>query len=270
MKLTYTQDAASWKRLYDILNETYGVNKVIEKFLSKIKDRLEEAEEEVDLGERKPEYLDCAKDFFCFAKHLKVWHPTRGLIHLDVYPYHKRLVEHYQNNRFSIVKKFRQGAFTTYTVAYLLWLAMFKPNQQIVVLSKTDREAIAIGDIVQRMIAQLPQWLHPRMTRCNDHLKEFGDTGSRIRFVVPEATCGMAISHLFIDEAAFIEDMDKWWKCMWPQLSCGGNCIVVATPNGKKSRGKWFYEKYTEALEKKNNFSVFEASYKEHPDYNNA
>src|SRR4051812_2265787 len=88
------------------------------------------------------EFELCSRDFTHFLRtYIKIIHPKRGMIPFEVYDYQKRLFEHYETNRFSILTKFRQGGFTTTTLLYALWLCMFRLDQRILFVTKSDREA---------------------------------------------------------------------------------------------------------------------------------
>lgn len=213
------------------------------------------------------EIIKCANDFpyFCH-QYVKIIHPIQGLIPFILYQYQRRVIEEYEANRFNILSKFRQGGLTTVSVLYALWRCLFKTDQQILVMSKTDREAIAAGEIVKRAMQNLPAWMQPQMGKHNDHERQFMDTGSTLWFYTPEAARGKAITLLIIDEAAFIADMHRHWKSMYPVISTGGGCCVVSTVNGL---GNWYEEIYHEAEAGENPFNVIELDYWEHPDYNN-
>jgi len=218
----------------------------------------------------------CFRDFSYFAtNYLKVKMPPKsgGRVELlPMHPYIERLIDHYQSHRFSIVTKFRQGALTTWTMAYMLWNCLLKLDKSAMMLSKTDKEAIALGEMVDRMIDNLPVWLQPEKGKWNDHTKEFKDTGSVMRFHQPQAACGKSMDWLVVDEAAFIPDMQSHWNAMWPVLSTGGNCILISTVGKKledenKTKKNWFYKTHRAAFQGKNNFKIFDVHYKEHPDY---
>jgi hypothetical protein len=135
-------------------------------------------------------------------------------------------------------------------------------------ISKSDKDATDIGMMVDRCCDNLPSWLQPKKKegKWNDHIKQFTDTGSSIKFHSPVAARGKAVTFLIIDEAAFIADMESHWKAMWPVLSTGGSCVVVSTVNGL---GNWYEQTYHEAKENINKFNVIDLDYWEHPDYNN-
>jgi hypothetical protein len=212
------------------------------------------------------EIQKCVQSFpyFCH-KYVKILHPTKGLVPFIMYKYQARTIEYYQEKRFNIISKFRQGGLTTVTLLYGLWKCMFELDQQIMALSKTDREAVGIGMMIDRAVEHMPSWLKPKKDgKWNDHLKQFPDTGGSIQFHSPEAARGKSVTFLIIDEAAFIPDMESHWKAMWPVLSTGGSCVLVSTVNGL---GNWYEETYNNAKDGKNMFHVIDLDYWEHPDY---
>lgn len=213
------------------------------------------------------ELKKCFYDFTYFAEnYIKIKHPTKGLISFNLYPYQSRLIKEYNDNRFSIVKKFRQSGATTTTLAWLLWECMFKLDHNILFISRTDHEAIHCCSLFNQMIKNLPEWLMPTTSKNNSHEKEFTETNSRINFWSPAAARSKAATILVIDEPAFITNMEEHWKAMYPCISCGAKVIAISTPNG---RGNWFEKTYTEAEQDKNLFTIVNLNYKEHPDYQN-
>lgn len=221
-----------------------------------------------DPARRQLEIIKCVHSFSYFChKFVKILHPTRGLVPFIMFKYQHKVISDYENHRFNIISKFRQGGLTTVTLLWGMFKCMFRTDQQIMLLSKTDREATDIGMMIDRAVENIPEWLRPKKDgKWNDHLKMFTETGSSLKFYSPQAARGKSVTFLIIDEAAFIEDMDKHWKAMWPVLSTGGGCALVSTVNGI---GNWYYQTYIEAKEKRNLFNVIDLDYWEHPDYNN-
>jgi hypothetical protein len=264
----------NWKKKYKTLKEFYANEYDPEYFaFSKFEleiDPLETFEEieKYDPVRQQKELIKCAMSFpyFCH-KYVKIAHPKRGLLPFVLYNYQRRCVQHYEKHRFNILSKFRQGGLTTVTVLWSMWRCMFKLDETIMVLSKSDREAIAAGEIVKRGLIELPDWLRPEMDKNNDHQKLFTETGSKLFFYTPEAARGRSITYLILDEAAFIPSMDKHWKAMFPTISTGGHCICISTVNGV---GNWYYDIFMGAKKKENDFEVIELDYWEHPEYNDA
>jgi hypothetical protein len=216
---------------------------------------------------QKEEIIKCLESFpyFC-QKYIKILHPVKGLIPFLLFKYQARCIEEYKKYRFNIISKFRQGGLTTVTLLYGLYKCMFELDQQIMTLSKTDREAVGTGMMVDRAVEHMPDWIKPKKDgKWNDHLKQFPDTGGALQFYSPEAARGKSVTFLIIDEAAFIPEMENHWKAMWPVLSTGGSCVLVSTVNGL---GNWYEETYTKAKAGENKFHVIDLDYFEHPDYN--
>jgi hypothetical protein len=227
------------------------------------RDALEELTDE----EKSLEFEKCAMSFRYWAENY-VWitHPKRGLIRFLLYPYQVRCIHDYDKYKHNIIRKFRQGGLTTLTVIWSLWRCVFKNDQKIMVLSKSDREAKGAGKIVTNVQKYLPKWMKPDVELDNQHEKVFSDTNSSVEFWTCEAARSKSLTYLIIDEAAFIKNMDEHWKSMYPTLATGGSCIVISTVNGL---GNWYEEWYHSAAAGKNEFHVIELEYTENPEYNN-
>ena len=219
------------------------------------------------LQNQREEIRKCIKSFSYFChKYIKIVHPMGGLVPFILYDYQRRVIKEYAEHKFTIISKFRQAGLTTVTAIWCLWLCMFKKNQIIMLMSKTDREAMTAATMVANAVDWLPTWLQPQMGKDNDHNKEFRKTGSRIDFQGPSAARSRSLTYMILDEAAHIPEMEKHWAAMSPTLFTGGSCIALSTVNGL---GNWYQEQFYEAKAKKNRFHVIELDFWENPDYNN-
>lgn len=261
----------NWKEKYKTLEEYYKTTYPKEWFtISKWETTIDPIEtmedvEKYDKAKQLIEIKKCALSFHYFAhKYIKIAHPKKGLLPFITFRYQRRVVDNYDQYRFNIIRKFRQGGLTTVTVLWAMWRCLFKLDETLMVVSKTDREAIAAGEIVKRALEELPSWMQPDMSKNNDHQKIFTDTGCKLFFYTPEAARGRAITYLIIDEAAFIQNMAKFWNDVFPTISTGGSVIVVSTVNGV---GNWYEETYHAAERKENDFNIIDIAYDEHPEY---
>ena len=220
----------------------------------------------------KDEIVRCARSFRYFAeKYLKA-HRPEGTVPFRLYDHQERLAQTAEENRFVLSVKYRQGGFTEGVLAFFVWQCLFNLDQNILCLFRTDRTAWETGRVVKRWLEELPQFLQPDMSRNNDHNKYFDETNCKLWFHAPQAACGRAVNWLFIDEAAFISDMDQHWKAIYPTLACGGKAIIQSTPNGKyrnrKSREHdWFYDLVFLTRQGSQTFSLLEHDYRQHPDF---
>ena len=215
------------------------------------------------------EVIKCCNSFNYFCdNYVKIFHPTKGLVPFKLLPWHKRLGDALEENRFLITTKWRQGGLATTTIAYCLWLCTFHLDKRVLWLS-TDANRQSSSESFRLMLKLLPDWMRPKLEIDNVSAKNFSETGSEIRFWTPEPACGKAATHFVIDEASFIPDMECNWKCLWPLLSTGGKCYILSTTTdlSEKNDGYWFFETYQKAVKNQNYFYVFKSDYKESPEY---
>ena len=78
-------------------------------------------------GDSKDGYEYFAKNFFY------IQHPVKGKMLFEPFEYQIRLLHSYHDFRFNINMLPRQSGKTTCASAYLLWYAMFHPDQTILV-----------------------------------------------------------------------------------------------------------------------------------------
>jgi hypothetical protein len=210
------------------------------------------------------EFNKCAEDPIYFIKnYIKIIHPMKGEIPFDLYNFQKRIVSEIHDNRFNVIKKFRQAGVTTIMCAYSLWFAIFHEKKNVMVVSIGDRESTGFLARVVGMYEELPSWLKPGVKERNKHNLVL-ETGSRIRSQPAGAGRGESVSLLIVDEAAFIPDMADFWAAMYPTLSTGGNAVLLSTVNGMSNL---YYEIYKGAERGENTFNVIDIFWREHPEY---
>lgn len=180
-----------------------------------------------------------ATDVFYFAQFIYLIHPLRGKVKFDLYPYQKSVLWQFLTNRFNIILKFRQAGITELISMYALWLAMYHPNKNIVMISIKERVAKKILRKIKYMYRNLPE--HLKVEISNGRGEDLG-TSTELEFVngsmitsVPtteEAGRGEAVSLLVIDEAAIVRWANQIWASAFPTLSTGGAAIVNSCVTG--------------------------------------
>jgi hypothetical protein len=207
----------------------------------------------------------CSKDpayFIC--KYITVTHPVKGRIPFELYNFQRKILDAIQGNRFNLLRKFRQAGCTTLMCAYTLWYIIFHKNKTVMVVSIGDRESTLFLDRVKEMYNGLPNFLKPQTLVENKHDIRLS-TGSKIRAQPAGAGRSESVSFLVVDEAAFIEDLPKFWKAVFPTISTGGNAILLSTVNGMSNL---YYELWRDAKLNKNSFNAIQIHWREHPEYN--
>jgi hypothetical protein len=211
--------------------------------------------------------------------HFHIQHPVKGKVKFEPFQYQERLLHSYHDFRFNINMMPRQSGKTTCAAGYLLWYAMFHPDQTILVAAHKYTGA---QEIMQR--------IRYGYELCTDHIRcgvvnynkgsiEF-DNGSRIVSATTTGNTGrgMSISLLYCDEFAFVQPniATEFWTSISPTLATGGRAILTSTPNSdedefaiiwKESQDK--FDEYGNEKEDgtgRNGFHGFRAEWHEHPD----
>jgi hypothetical protein len=213
------------------------------------------------------EFKQCAENpIYFISQYIKVTHPVRGLVPFKLYPFQHRILDALENNRFNILRKFRQAGCTTIAAAYSLWMIIFQKHKSVVILSKGDSESTEVLDRIKLMYDELPGFLKPGIAEDNKHTLKLV-TGSTIKSRPSGKQSGRSLagSFLIIDEAAFIESIDTIWAAVYPIISTGGRAFVLSTVNGI---GNWYHDVYQAAINGENAFNAIDIRWKEHPEYN--
>lgn len=214
--------------------------------------------------------LKVKKDPFLFASFIYVIHPIRGKVAFNLYPYQKKVLWHFLNSRFNIILKFRQAGITELISMYCLWLAMYHPNKNIVIISIKDRVAKKVLKKIKYMYKNLPDYI--KLEIVNGRAGEYGtatemqfSNGSLISSIPTTEDAGRseAVSLLVVDEAAIVRWANQIWAASFPTLSTGGAAIVNSTPYGV---GNWYHQSWVDAISGGNEFNPIRLRWQMHPE----
>ncbi len=220
-------------------------------------------------------YLYFAKNFF------HIQHPTKGKMKFEPFEYQLRLLHSYHDYRFNINMMPRQSGKTTCAAGYLLWYAMFHPDQTILVAAHKYTGAQEIMQRIRYGYELCPDYVRCGVVSYNKGSIEF-DNGSRIVSQTTTGTTGrgMSISLLYCDEFAFVQPniAEEFWTSISPTLATGGKAIITSTPNSDEDTfaNIWkdsqdLFDDYGNAREDglgRNGFHGYRSEWWEHPDRN--
>lgn len=210
----------------------------------------------------------CKNDFKYFCKnHIKIKHPKRGLISLDLYEYQEKIIDIYSKNNRVIVKKFRQSGITTFTAAFILWICLFQENEKWLFITGRDRQAVEISSTIQFYIENMPQQFRSLLTASSHHKKLFGLTNSSIEFYSAQSVQNINknFTGLVIEEAAYSNHIETLWERVHNISYTDTKIIVYSTPN---KIDKWFNKIFDDAEKNKNLFHPYFANYLDNPEFN--
>jgi hypothetical protein len=177
-----------------------------------------------------------------------VWVPSQGILDVDrqgkvlfdLFPYQRSTLETFLNRRYVIVLKARQLGLTTLADAYALWLLMFRPGSNILLVSKDQPTADKALDLLKFMYRFLPGWMGGRLPELEvDSAREMvwrHATGLKSRIVSRPATktvgAGETATLVMWDEAALASYQDESLRSLMPTTDAGGSMIVFSTARG--------------------------------------
>jgi hypothetical protein len=206
-----------------------------------------------------------------------IQHPVKGKIVFEPFEYQKRLLDAYHGHRFNINMLPRQMGKTTCAAGYLLWYAMFHPDQTILISAHKFSGSQEIMQRIRYAYELCPDHIRCGVVNYNKGSIEF-DNGSRIVSTTTTGNTGrgMSISLLYCDEFAFVPPniADEFWTSISPTLATGGRAIITSTPNSDedtfaniwKEANKKFDEYGNEKEVGINGFFPFTCHWNEHPD----
>lgn len=182
-------------------------------------------------------------------------HPERGRILFEMREAQIDTVAAWMEHRYNIALKARQIGFSTLAAAYSFWLCYFRPDTYIVMLSKTEREAVKLLAKAKYGAKYLPQWLKERgPNQLGDNVQKLAwDNESMIESLPSgnEPARGESVYLVIIDEWAFLPNPEGVWASVEPIADIGGRVIGLSTANGS---GNFFHEMWLGAEQGLNNF----------------
>ena len=136
-------------------------------------------------------YLYFSRYFF------HIQHSVKGKLLFQPFDYQVNLLNCYHAHRFNINMLPRQSGKTTCASAYLLWYAMFHPDQTILIAAHKYTGAQEIMQRIRYGYELCPDFLRAGVISYNKGSMEF-DNGSRIVSQTTTGTTGRGMSYFVI------------------------------------------------------------------------
>jgi len=222
--------------------------------------------------------MDPQNGYLYFAEKFGyIQHPVKGKLLFEPFTYQCRLLESYHNYRFNINMLPRQTGKTTCAAIYLLWYAMFQPDQTVLIAAHKYTGAQEIMQRIRYAYELCPDHIRAGVINYNKGTIEF-ENGSRI---VSQTTTGntgrgMSISLLYCDEFAFVQPniAQDFWTSISPTLATGGRAIITSTPNSDEDTFATIWKQAEQKFDEHGNenevgingFHSFTCHWSEHPD----
>lgn len=214
------------------------------------------------------EIVSCKADPIYFIRnYVRLLNPDKGTIPFEPYPYQEKMIEMFNNNRFSLGLSSRQSGKTTTSAAYFLWYVIFNDEKTIGVMANKLSMAIEILDRIKNMYVLLPRFLKVPIIEWN---KKSMVLSNKSRIITSATTTsafrGFTLSILYGDEFAFVPAniQSDFMASVYPTITAGTTTKIIftTTPNGMSGE---FYRLWTEAIENKNTFKTLKFTWKDVP-----
>ena len=164
-----------------------------------------------------------------------IWHP-KGRRLMTLRDAQRETLRAFIERREVLILKARQIGFSTLICTYVLWLAMFHPEQQIILLSRREDDAEDLLKRIKYAYDLLPEWVRARAPKVTTRtLSEFGfANGSMIESHPSKSNParGRTVNLIVADEWAFFENPEEAWASLEPTADIGGQIIALSTANG--------------------------------------
>ena len=191
--------------------------------------------------------------YFC-ENYWFIRHPERGRIKFNLFEAQIETVQSWVHFRWSLILKARQIGFSTLIAAYAFWLTFFYSDRSVLMLSRTEREAIKLLAKAKYGYQFLPEWMKFKGGPCNQTLTKLEFTNNSYIESLPSASDparGESAYLVVVDELAFLPNSEEAWGAIEPVADVGGRIIMMSTANGE---GNLFHRLWVEAQTGHNRF----------------
>jgi hypothetical protein len=180
-------------------------------------------------------------------------HPEKGRIKFDPFEAQIEAAQTFFSNRYSLVLKARQIGFSTLVALYSLWHAAFHRDRPILMLSRTERDAIKLLQKAKYALQYLPEWMKERLGPYSmTQTKIVFSNGSDIESLPSTNPArGESAYLIIVDELAFLLNSQEAWSAIEPAADIGGRVVMLSTANGE---GNLFHELWVAATAGNNRF----------------
>ena len=204
------------------------------------------------------EWRKCQKnESYFLRKYWHIAHPAHGRILFGLRDAQEQALQRWGDNRYSLTLKARQIGWTTLIAAHQFWLAFFKEDQNIIDLSRTEREAVLLLRKTKYGFKHLPDWMLERgPTQLVEHQQRMVfSNGSQVTSMpsASDPARGESASLVVVDEWAFLPNPEEAWASIEPVADVGGRIIGLSTANGS---GNFFHHLWTGAVTGNNRFDA--------------
>ena len=193
----------------------------------------------------------CKKSLLHFAEnHFYIVNVDEGRQRIKLRKYQKRILKSLKSNRFVVLLASRQIGKSSILTIYMLWVALFNDDQNILLVANKEVTAKEIFKRIKLAYEMLPNYLKSSVVKYAETSMSLTNGSSiSISTTTSDTGRGSSVSLLCLDELAFIDPgmLEAFWASVYPVISSSkkAKILAVSTPNGV---GNLFHSLYSNAL----------------------
>jgi Terminase RNaseH-like domain len=191
--------------------------------------------------------------YFC-SKYWWIRHPERGRIKFELFDSQIECVNMWLSERYSVALKARQIGFSTLISTFTFWLTFFYPDRAIVMLSKTERDAVKLLEKAKYGSRFLPDWMKQRGPVMQINQTRIGFSNESYLESLPSASDparGESVYTVVVDELGLLPNSEEAWAAIEPIADVGGRVIMLGTAHGE---GNLFHKIWVGSQNRTNRF----------------
>jgi Terminase RNaseH-like domain/Terminase large subunit, T4likevirus-type, N-terminal len=216
-------------------------------------------------AEQIQEYVKCAEDPIYFIEnYVEINSLDKGFVKFRTRGYQKELIQKFFKHNKNIVLSSRQSGKSITTAAFILWYIFFNPDKNVAILA--NKAAVA-REILARIVAsfeRVPFFLQPGVKVLNKGSVELGNSSKIIAAATSaSAIRGFSCNLLYLDEFAFVENAEEFFRSVIPTISSGNTTkvIISSTPQGLNL----FHKLWKDAVDGNNDYIPTEITWDQVP-----
>lgn len=202
---------------------------------------------------KNPDVLFEGLKYFCH-KYWHIKHPEHGRISFDLYDAQEETFKLWLSSRYSLMLKARQLGFSTLVATFAFWNAFFYEDRPIVMLSRTERDAVKLLAKSKYGYRFLPEWMKfrgPPVNMTQTKMEFANESYIESLPSMNDPARGESVYLAVIDELAYLPNSEEAWASIEPIADVGGRVIALSTANGE---GNLFHKLWVGAETGNNRF----------------
>jgi len=171
-------------------------------------------------------------------KYSVFYNPLKGLYErgVELQQYEKDFLNNLSDNRFTIDLQSRQMNITTLMSVYSAYNLIYGNDDRTIYLANKIDMGYHFNELVRNILyyyCETNELDYEKFCNINNKNKiEINDNILIVRLATPDTFRGFSVNRILIDQAAFIEPLERMFAALITSLYSGGGCHLVSTPNG--------------------------------------